>query len=326
MALAVMSQAPPMISPAAANAINPRRFMVSPSVREYLRPMNSKWRAIPPLLASLDHTAGLPAYGGLKFSAAAENYQTFTRYSNPSLRLRKGKRLAGRGRHAKHVEDHRYQHVVAEDADELDGRSFAENGTYAREGLIADAPRLVELLDEIIDRALVLRGRFRDAPLVQVADRLGFDARALGLGHVGEPLVLRAPQLCRGQDGEFGEPRRHRRLEAAMAAELLREFPEGRSMQEHRERSADGGAAAARAGADRVEQRALGGRKLVFGENGDAGRRDFLGGLFGRLLGRHGASSFRFRSRCGARGYLNSSDLMMIGTTLVSSMTLPMST
>src|SRR5262249_5824938 len=56
MALAVMSQAPPMISPAAANAINPRRFMVSPSVREYLRQMNSKYRAISPLVASLDHS------------------------------------------------------------------------------------------------------------------------------------------------------------------------------------------------------------------------------------------------------------------------------
>jgi hypothetical protein len=31
-----------MITPAAANAINPRRFMVSPSVREYLQQMNSK--------------------------------------------------------------------------------------------------------------------------------------------------------------------------------------------------------------------------------------------------------------------------------------------
>src|SRR6516165_8926013 len=87
--------------------------------------------------------------------------------SAPSLRLRKGERLACRRRHAKDVEDHRYQHVVAEDAHELDGRSLAENGTHAREGLIADAPRLVELLDEIVDRALVLGGRFRDASLVQ---------------------------------------------------------------------------------------------------------------------------------------------------------------
>src|SRR5262249_9741953 len=86
--------------------------------------------------------------------------------------------------------------------------------------------------------------------------------------------------------------RRHRRLEAAMAAESLREFAEGRSVQEHGEGPADGRAAAARAGTDRVEQRALGGRQLVFGENGDAGRRDLLGRLPGRLLGRHWASSF----------------------------------
>src|SRR5262252_6372261 len=105
----------------------------------------------------MDHTAGLPAYGGLKFSAAAENYQTFTGYSNPSLGLRKGKRLACRGRHAKDIEDHRYQHVVAQDAHELDGRSLAENVTHARERLIADASRLVELLDEVVDRALVFR-------------------------------------------------------------------------------------------------------------------------------------------------------------------------
>src|SRR5262249_23013673 len=77
--------------------------------------------------------------------------------SVPSLRLRKGKRLACRGRHAKDVEDHRYQRVVAEDAHELDGRSLAENVTHARERLIADAPRLVELLDEVVDRALVFR-------------------------------------------------------------------------------------------------------------------------------------------------------------------------
>jgi hypothetical protein len=43
MAVAVISQAPPMITPAAANAINPRRFMVSPSVSlEYLQQINSK--------------------------------------------------------------------------------------------------------------------------------------------------------------------------------------------------------------------------------------------------------------------------------------------
>src|SRR5262249_61287830 len=71
----------------------------------------------------------------------------------------------------------------------------------------------------------------------------------------------------------------------------------------------------------RIEQRPLGGRKLVFGENGDAGRRHLLGGLFGR----HGASCLRFRSCCGG-GFFYSSDFMVIGTTVVGSMTPPMST
>src|SRR5215471_11364737 len=202
-------------------------------VWEYLQQINSKSRAIPPLLAPLDHAPGSRLEVGL--SSAQE--QRITKHlratailaavcrkvdrrhqvasaSVPSLRLRKGKRLACRGRHAKDVEDHRYQRVVAEDAHELDGRSLAENVTHARERLIADAPCLVELLNEVVDRALVLGRRFWDAPLVEIADRLGFDARTLGHWHVGEPLVLRAPQLCRGQDGEFGEPRRHRGLEA----------------------------------------------------------------------------------------------------------------
>src|SRR5246127_5771424 len=83
--------------------------------------------------------------------------------SMPSLRLGKREQLAFRRRHAKDVEDHRYQHVIAQNANELDGRGLAEKVTHARIGLIADAPGLVELLDEIVDRALVLRGRFRDA-------------------------------------------------------------------------------------------------------------------------------------------------------------------
>src|SRR5262249_2209263 len=151
-------------------------------VREYLQQIDSKSRAIPPL----DHAPGSRLPVGL---SSAQQYR-ITKHlratailaavcpkidrrhqvasaSAPSLRLRKGERLAGRGRHAKDVEGHRYQRVVAEDAHELDGRSLAENVTHARERLIADAPRLVELLDEVVDRALVFGRRFRDAPLVE---------------------------------------------------------------------------------------------------------------------------------------------------------------
>src|SRR5262249_5363143 len=83
--------------------------------------------------------------------------------SRPALLLLKRKRLIRRRRHPEHVEDHRYQHVVAEDADKLDHAGLAEQVAHAREGLIPDAARLIELLDEVVDRALVLGGGFGQA-------------------------------------------------------------------------------------------------------------------------------------------------------------------
>src|SRR5437868_10128980 len=59
--------------------------------------------------------------------------------ARPALLLLKRKRLIRRRRHAEHVEDHRYQHVVAEDADKLDHGGLAEQVAHAREGLIPDA-------------------------------------------------------------------------------------------------------------------------------------------------------------------------------------------
>ena len=93
-------------------------------------------------------------------------------------------------------------------------------------------------------------------------------------------------------------------------------------------------------GPERIEfeQRALRGAELAFGEHADAGRRHFLRGLFGRhraflIVGggeqNYCTPAFVIVAEAAARhdtSYLNSSDLMMIGTTLVSSMTLPMST
>src|SRR5712691_12364708 len=119
---------------------------------------------------------------------------------------------------------------------------------------------------------------------------------------MGEPFVLRAPQLCRHQDREFGEAGRHPGLEAAMAAELLGELAERGREQEHRERSADGDAAAARARANRVQQCPLRRRERVLGQRGDAGGRHLVRGFFGGLscrllrglLGRHRASSLRW--------------------------------
>src|SRR5262249_40128580 len=154
--------------------------------------------------------------------------------------------------------------------------------THPRKRLIADAPRLVELLNEVVDRPLILWGGFRHAPLMQVTNGLRLDAGPLGLRHMGEPFVLGAPESCRDQNREFGEARRHPRIEAAIAAGLLREFPESGRVQKHREWAADRRAAAARAGANRLEQRALGGRQLVLVQNGEPRRRYLLGRFFRR--------------------------------------------
>src|SRR5262245_45980461 len=59
--------------------------------------------------------------------------------------------LARGRRHPKHIEYHRYQHVVAESPDELHHGGIAENGVHALEIVIADAARFVEFLDEIVD-------------------------------------------------------------------------------------------------------------------------------------------------------------------------------
>src|SRR2546428_9971358 len=72
MAVAVMSQAPPMITPAAANAINPRRFMVSPSVTLGISAANKQQIAChSAIVCAARPQAGLPACGQLKFSAAS---------------------------------------------------------------------------------------------------------------------------------------------------------------------------------------------------------------------------------------------------------------
>src|SRR4029078_854037 len=151
---------------------------------------------------------------------------------------------------------------------------------------------LVELLDEVVDRALVLGQRFRHTALVEVADGLFRDPNTLSLRHVGEPFVLAAPQLGRDQDRELREPRRHRGLVAAKAAELLRELAEFRRMQKDREWPADGGAAPARTRADRVEEGTLNRRELVFREHLDARWWHLFDRLLGGLPGRWSGGLF----------------------------------
>src|SRR5580700_1885932 len=60
-------------------------------------------------------------------------------------------------------------------------------------------------------------------------------------------------------------------------------------MQEHRERPADLGRLAARARADRFDQRLLGGAERLGGEGGEAGRLE--------LLGRHAVLGFGWLAR-----------------------------
>src|SRR5262249_58619660 len=105
-----------------------------------------------------------------------------------------------------------------------------KNVLHALEIPIADAPRAVEFMDEIVDRAFVLGHGFRNAAAMQIANRRRRDAGALSLRHMRKPLVLRPPQLRRYQDGELGQPWWDRRLVAAMAAKLLGELAERRRM------------------------------------------------------------------------------------------------
>src|SRR3954468_12482890 len=96
----------------------------------------------------------------------------------------------------------------------------------ALEAPIADAPRLIKLLNEIVDRALILRRCFGDACAVDVADGCFGNPGALGLGGMGVPFLLCPPHLGSHQNGEFGQARRYGRVETAVASKLLRELSE----------------------------------------------------------------------------------------------------
>src|ERR1700738_4499829 len=142
-------------------------------------------------------------------------------WSTGWLRLRKRQWLALRQRHAKHVKDHGDQHVVAQNSHELDCSSVAEHGMDASEITVTHGPCLIELLNKVVDRALVLRCRLRRAPPVDLTDGFLSHAGARGLRHMGVPFVLRPPELCRQQHGKFRKAWRHGGVEAAMATQLL---------------------------------------------------------------------------------------------------------
>ncbi len=128
-----------------------------------------------------------------------------------------------------------------------------------------------------MDRPLILRSGFGRAAGAQVADRLRLDPLALGNRRMSRPLVMRFPVLRGHQDRKFRQPWRHFRSEPAVSAELLRQLAESGSVQIAVERTAHL-ELAARAGADRVDERTLLGRELVFRDGGQAGRGHLPGG------------------------------------------------
>src|SRR4051794_27445984 len=122
--------------------------------------------------------------------------------------------------------------------------------------------------------------------------------------------------MLRGdQDCEFRKPRWHAGLVAAMGAELLRQLAERGRVQIAEKRAAHL-ELATRSGANRIDQLMLLGRERLLGDRGEAGRL--------RLLGGHR----RPRLDCSmpGRAHVNSNDLMMIGTTFVTSIVRPIST
>src|SRR5271169_4094289 len=123
-------------------------------------------------------------------------YDSRKRGGKELLRFRKIRGGALRQRHVEDVEDHRDPGVVAEDPDQLDGAAIAEDGVDALVGALAYPPRLVELLDEIENRALVFGGLLGGAAGLEVADGLCLHAGLFGDRRVGVPFVLRAPYPC----------------------------------------------------------------------------------------------------------------------------------
>src|SRR5262249_33860441 len=107
-----------------------------------------------------------------------------------------------------------HQGVVTENADELDHPGITQKLMDAGIGLVADALRLIELLNKSMNCALVFRSSGGSAPGLEIVDGACADAGAFGDGGVCVPFILCAPLPCRDQDREFREPRRQRGLVA----------------------------------------------------------------------------------------------------------------
>jgi len=131
----------------------------------------------------------------------------------------------------------------------------------------ADPALLVEVLDEIENRALVLGGLLRRAAGLDVADRLRLHAGLLGDRRMGVPFRTGRATSGRAQDREFRLAAGSQRgLEAHEGAELLGQLAVLGRMHVDAERAAELDPCAARARAHGFEQRTLGVVELVFGQ------------------------------------------------------------
>ena len=112
--------------------------------------------------------------------------------------------------------------VVADDRDHLGQAGFAQYRHRFVEARVGEAPRFEQLGADAINERFVL---LIEARRLAAAD--GFDRRSRDPGFLGErrvrvPLVLRAPELGRGDDRKLGKAVRQRGSPAQMLTELCR--------------------------------------------------------------------------------------------------------
>src|SRR5437764_13491594 len=196
-----------------------------------------------------------------------------------STRCRFGK---GQGRtlwrrHAKYIECHCDHGIIAKQSYQLDRTGVPQKRIDLLVGAIADALVPIELLDERIDRLLVFGRLLRHPARAQLPDRLRLYPFGLGNARMRRPFILGFPVLRGSDDRQFRKPRRQRGAETAMGAELLRELAKGGSMEVAVERPAHL-ELPARPRADRIDERALGGREVSLRDGRKAARRHLFRG------------------------------------------------
>src|SRR5712691_9580012 len=159
------------------------------------------------------------------------------------LQKRQRRLAAARDGCAVHVQNHRDQHVITVDGDQVHYTLFTELVDRGLEGGVADGVLVVQFVREVVDDGLVLlhvrgtpvlRKVFRDS---RVQSRLQREAV------MRMPLVLRGPVARRHQNREFIQARRQRAPEPDLLAQLPKPLGERRAAEVYIERAADGACA-----------------------------------------------------------------------------------